>query len=146
MPRKAKTQTGRPAQPTSEIPGQYYGAHTETQAMQELLPTPDNRAPQPAAAAGPPPSPASGTAPAPAPAEPVDLMAIAQRMAGGGGLLTQPGNPETGWSHGLSRGPGPGPEVVARRNGSSIVNIMERIGEATGDPYFMDLARRVAGR
>jgi len=137
MPRKAKTRTGEPGQAIREIPGQYYGAGVEQQELQAAMPTPASRQPV-----------SSAPAPAAQPeAAPVDLMAIAKQMQGGPGMLRQPSaRPNEPVTAGLSRGPGPGPEVLQMNREPRFVQTMQDLSNTLGDPYFADLARRVSRR
>lgn len=62
-----------------------------------------------------------------------------------GGLLgaptMRPGEPVT---HGLTSGPGAGPEVLGNMapNLSQIGDFYRKLSAATGDPYFAELAQR----
>lgn len=138
MPRTAKrTQTGVSAQPSAAIPGQTYGVGPEQQALQEAMPAPDVRA-------QPPSLPASPAAPALPAQPPADPMAIARAMQLDGGLLTpgtaRPAEPIT---HGLSTGPGAGPEVLGTRRTNATGDTLRMLTARTGDPQWEQLARRV---
>jgi hypothetical protein len=60
---------------------------------------------------------------------------------GGAGLLQgtqRPGEPVT---HGLSVGPGAGPDILRNPTGTSAT-LFEQLAIATGDPWFRELARK----
>jgi hypothetical protein len=72
-----------------------------------------------------------------------DLMAIAQQLRGGGGLLQAPtARPSEPVTAGLRIGPGGGPEMLSRPYGSPLADMMMQLSRATGDPYFAELAQR----
>jgi hypothetical protein len=141
MPRKAKTQSGKPAMPVNPIPPQQYGQQIATTEMQQAMPTPDNRAAMQPSGAPEPVAPANDVQ-----AQPADLMAIAQAMSGGPGLLHQPPTPGRPLTAGQRLGPGPGPEVLPQASrGNRALDLLERLSLETMDPYFSELARKVRG-
>lgn len=145
MPRTAKrpkTMSGAPAQPIGAVPGQMYGAGVEQMQLQRAMPAPNLAQGPVAGPAGPPPA---GPATAgPAPAQGFDAaLAMAQGMRDQTGLLQQPtARPDEPITAGLTRGPGPGPEVLAMQQGTPAGDALRRISAQTGDPFFADLARR----
>jgi hypothetical protein len=139
MPRKAKTtQTGAPAMPVSEIPGQMYGVGPEQMALQQAMPAPQIQQ----GAAAPPPAapPPDGTVP---PAPPVSLEDSLRKMQLEGGLLA-PGtaNPHIPVTNGLSSGPGAGPEALMAPPTSPLATTLKDLSRLTGDPMFEELARK----
>lgn len=143
MPRKAKrTESGAPAQPVSEIPGQTYGANVAQVQLQQMMPSPDVRAAQQAPAA-------TGAAPAPGaiasapPAPPVDVTALARGLAGRTGAFLAPGDPSIPVTAGLSSGPGPGREALQGQAGSVVGSTLRRLSATLNDPSFAELARKV---
>ena len=154
MPRKRKTQSGMAAQPIQAVPGTGYGQGIKQEQFARQMPAPNVRA----GAARPPvsapmrPQASRPTAPAVQPPQPVaqqmttsakpDLMAIAQQLRGGGGLLQAPtARPSEPVTAGLRIGPGGGPEMLSRPYGSPLTDMMMQLSRATGDPYFADLAQ-----
>lgn len=159
MPRKAKrTMGGMPAQSSSPVPGQMYGAGVEQSRLAQQMPTPAARratsqlpstpqgrpAPQPA----PPPG-----APAPQPAtvsgepSPEDryqrALTAAQQMQGQFGMLTRPSDrPDEPITAGLAVGPGPGPEMLGSTRRNPTAETFQRLSQLTGDSYLAELAQR----
>lgn len=142
MPRKRMTQSGAPAMSIQQIPGQEYGAGVEQQALQRAMPSPQA---QPVGAVAAPQSPSTPTATqsasaAPAPSDP---MAAAAAFRGRADLFgpstTRPDEPVT---HGLSRGPGAGPEVMGGTMASPLGDTLRKLAAATGDSFFLDLAQK----
>ena len=144
MPRKAKTQSGAPAQAVSAIPGQVYGMEQAGMDLQKAMPAPQlaTTGPQPGsqpAAAVPP----QGGQPAPTPQNFEQVLAQAQQMRSQTGLLTQPTNrPNEPITAGLPSGPGPGPEILGLVQGTPVGDAMRRLSQVTGDPSFAALARK----
>jgi hypothetical protein len=135
MPRKAKTQSGKPAQAPQMIPGQQYGAQVAQAQLQTSMPAPDVRGavPPPTAPAQPTPEMPTRTV--------VDPMAVAQAMKFDP-LLGPTQRPEEPLTHGLSTGPGGGPEAIQGIRRSPVGDSMRMLTQVLGDPYFADLARR----
>lgn len=142
MPRKPKTSGGRPAQGVEAIAGQTYGRGVEQEELQRAMPAPDARHEvQQAIAAG---APGRGV-PVPQPSMSFDqLLAAGQGAGQGAGLLRNPtGRPDEPLTAGLPMGRGPGPEILsAPRADPPGVKFLEKLSQATGDPYFAELARR----
>lgn len=139
MPRTRKTQSGAPAQPAPKVAPQTYGQGVELQTLDAAMPTPNMAA----AAASPSPAAPGGT---PAPAQPYDheaVLAAAQGASPETGLLLDPTNrPSEPITAGLMRGPGPGPEALQKQQGSPAGDMLRRLSQTTGDPYFAQLADR----
>lgn len=127
MPRKQKQQVA---------PNLPYGQGVEQARAMKAVPLPDKRTPVAAPQAPP--------APQPAPRFSMEqMMAAAQGMPGFDRGLLQQGPPTAlPVSAGLSTGPGPGPEALnLPRN--PTVQVFRQVYEATGDPWFLELARRI---
>ena len=140
MPRTARptTQRGAPAQPISATPGQVYGAGVEQMAMQRVMPAPNMQSPAAAIPQG-----ASSAPAAAGPVDPARVMALAAGLKEQTGLLTAPTQrPNEPITAGLSRGPGPGPEILAAPSGSPSGDILRRLSQSTGDPQWAELARK----
>lgn len=141
MPRARKTQSGRPAQPLSQVPSQYYGAGVEMQQLERAMPvpapaTPPTVAPGPAAPGG-----APGGEP---PARDIGaVLAAAAQLRGQTGLMTAPTmrltEPITA---GLRQGPGAGPEALRGRTGTPAGDMLRMLTQQTGQPEFAMLADR----
>lgn len=162
MPRKQKrTITGQPAQPLGAVPGQMYGMGVEQQRLQEALPAPQARieVAQPVSAgqgvvggagvgadmgdgeAG---DIAGGAMSAPSREEQyMQAMQAAQQMRGAAGILTRPTDmPDVPVTNGISSGPGAGPEILSRRQGTPTGRRLRELTQLTGDPIFQQLAER----
>jgi hypothetical protein len=137
--------SGAPAQPMPKVAPQTYGQGVELNTLNAALPTPNMHqaqpAPQPTEAQG-----AAGTAssePAPPGYDHEAAMAAATGMRQQTGLLldttAKPNEPVTA---GLMRGPGPGPEALSMENGSPAGDMLRRLSQTTGDPYFAELAAK----
>ncbi|MCB1900740.1 MAG: hypothetical protein KDH16_15695 [Rhodocyclaceae bacterium] len=141
MPRTRKTQDGRPAQPMREVPGQVYGASVQQQALAQTMPLPQQQG-APAVAAAP--VPTAGAAGTPQPQPPLDfsqIIAAGAAMRDQTGLLHRPSmRPNEPLTAGLSRGPGPGPEILGARRGTPSGDLLRRLTQQTGDPMFARLA------
>ena len=140
MPRTARptTQRGAPAQPISATPGQVYGAGVEQMAMQRVMPAPNMQSPAAGIPQGAPPAPSAA-----GPVDPARVMALAAGLKEQTGLLTAPTQrPNEPITAGLSRGPGPGPEILAAPSGSPSGDILRRLSQSTGDPQWAELARK----
>lgn len=139
MPRRARrTETGQPAQPVSEIPGQTYGANVAQMQLQQAMPTPDVQAAMAPGAA----DQAAPVAPAAAPAPPVDLQALARGLAGRTGALLAPSDPSIPVTAGISSGPGPGREALSGQAGSAVGSTLRRLSATLGDPSWAEIARK----
>jgi hypothetical protein len=142
MPRKAKrTISGEPAQPTPQIPGQYYGAGVETQKLAEAAPAPDRRSAQPVSPNSSPMAVAAGST------DPFsEALQQAEMLRGRAGLFRAPSaRPDEPLTAGLPVGPGPGPEALMGSQGSRQLNFLHMLSRLTGDRQFDDLARRLSG-
>lgn len=137
MPRAAKRQAPQAAG------DQAYGAAGEQLAAQAQMPLPDVRSAPAPSPGGPAAGPGGGaTPPAGNPLEAV--LAAAQGM---------PAPPPAPWAgeavldepitHGLPTGPGPGPEALgmARAPRIGVAEMMRRVAEVTGNPYYAELAQ-----
>jgi len=70
-------------------------------------------------------------------------LAAAQQMSGRAGILTNPTRrPQEPVTAGLRVGAGPGPEVLAFRQGNPTGNTLRQLAAATGDSYLRELAER----
>lgn len=144
MPRgPRKTRSGAPAQPSTPVADQTYGAGVEQQALARTMPTPNNAAVTPAA-----PPATAGTASAPAPVDQAAALQAAlqaaQGLRGQAGVLSMPTqNPGEPVTAGLSIGPGPGPEALMRPMANATGETLRRLSIDTGDPYWAELAARV---
>lgn len=140
MPRKAKTtQTGRPAQAPSMIPGQTYGKQVAQAQLQTAMPAPNVQgptAPPPAAAPAQPPD-----QPMPSNRQ-IDPMALAKAMPAPEPLLGMTQRPNEPFTAGLSTGPGVGPEAIQGIVRSPLGDTLRALSDQLGDPTFRDLAQR----
>ena len=136
MPRTRRTQSGDPAMSTSTgMPGVRYGEGVQLQQLQQAMPTPNARAQAPAGA----PSPAPAGAGQPAPAVGVDPMS----MPTPGLLLAPTTRANEPITAGLSRGLGPGPEILAQNPIESPTGkFLRDLARITGRERFAELARR----
>lgn len=141
MPRKAKTLSGKPAQSPQDIPGQQYGAVVAGHRLQESMPTPQvgPGSASPAAGQASPVVPQGQPAPSLPPADP---FAAAQAMNPGGALLAQTGRPDEPITAGLTRGPGPGPEVLGVQGRTPLGDMLRLMSDVTRDPRFAEMATR----
>lgn len=132
MPRARKTQ---PAQAPGD---QAYGAAGAQIAAQQQMPLPDVRsAPAPAAAGSAPAPAAAGAAP--------DPLAAALAMAPPEPPPWAAGPMDEQITAGLPIGPGPGPEALSmgRPPRIGVAEMMRRVAEVTGNPYYAELAQDV---
>jgi len=145
MPRTAKrnqTMSGAPAQPISATPGQMYGAGVDQMELQRAMPAPNLAQGPVAQPVAPAPAPAPAQAAAPPPSFD-QVLAQAQGMRDQTGLLSLPTmRPDEPVTAGLSRGPGGGPEMLQMQRGTPAGDALRRLSNATGDPYFANLAAR----
>jgi hypothetical protein len=153
MPRHAPTRSGAPAQPAAALgPAQAYGAGQDTQQAVNAVPLADNRtktdrnlqagidaARTRAAALTQPPAAGGGGNPVEDPA-----LAAAHAMPAVAGSLSAPtAYPDRPVTHGLSLGPGGGPDVLMGAGDVAAGGpIWRELAAASGDPYFVELARR----
>ena len=123
--------------PAPKVAPQTYGQGVEMQTLDAAMPTPNM-----AAAVADPPSAAAGGSPAPVqPYAHEAVLAAAQTVRPETGLLLDPTNrPSEPITAGLMRGPGPGPEALQRQQGSPAGDMLRRLSQTTGDPYFAQLA------
>ena len=134
----------RTRQPVQTSPNQPYGQAGQQQATQQVVPLPRAQAPTPQGA---PPQPQQQAAPPQpgSPTGPQDLLTVAQQFDPGITPLTAPsGRPGEPVTAGLSRGPGPGPDIFsqpARANRSA--DVLTSLAQASGNNAFLDLAARI---
>lgn len=136
MPRKRMTQSGAAAQPLVSTPDQAYGLGVDMLQMQRAMPAPQlaGQPIRPGVPASPTGTPGGGSPSA---------MQSAVGLRDQTGLLTTPTlRPTEAITAGLSRGPGPGPAALAARTGTPAGDSLRRLSDATGDPYFAELARK----
>lgn len=139
MPRKRKTLSGEDAQNIKSVPGQRYGEGQDQQALQRAMPAPDMQQPVSAAPAAPP---VFSAMPQAGPALAPDPMQVQQYLqTSKPNLLAGSRNPDQPVTAGLSSGPGPGPEVLAR-NTTPMRRYLERLSADTGNPKWKMLAQK----
>lgn len=142
MPRK-RTQSGAYAQPPAATAGQEYGKGVQEMQLERAMPAPQGspvtqQIPAAAAQTGAP----TQAQPSPQPTLADALGSMQGRMPSGGLLAAPPMRPNDPATAGLSSGPGMGPEAIGTPNQSQIGNWYRRLSQATGNPYFAELARR----
>jgi hypothetical protein len=143
MPRKSKTESGKPAQPGPRIPPQTYGEGVEMNRMTANMPIPDRVTP--ALPPGPAAPLATGQEPPQPPQPPPDLMTLARQMPGGDGMLRMPSTrPQEPITAGLASGPGAGPELMGSPGQPRFVTLMQQLSAELGDPYYAELAMRAS--
>ncbi len=147
MPRTRRTQTGDRAQPMKAVPGQVYGASVEQMALARSMPAPNVQTSPTVAVGAPAVAPAGPASPSgPAGAPPLTFeqaMGAATSMRGDVGLLQAPtARPNEPVTAGLSRGPGPGRELLGLRTGTPAGDMLRRLAALTQDPSFAELADR----
>lgn len=138
MPRKRKTMSGEDAQNIGSVPGQRYGEGDDQQAMQRAMPAPDMQQPVTAAPSAPPVfgNPGGASRVNPDPMQVQQFLSQTKPNLLGGTM-----NPDQPITAGLSTGPGPGPEVLAR-NTSPMRRYLERLSADTGNPKWKMLAEK----
>ena len=131
MPRNA------PRQGVNVPQGQGYGMAQEQAQAQADLPLPDMRAAGAGGGGAPSPAPAR-----PTPADPAAVLAAAQ------GMTAEPppwaaGPMDEQITAGLPSGPGPGPEALGpmRPRRTGVAEMLRRVAETTGNPYYAELAQ-----
>lgn len=125
----------------AQVPGQQYGAQVEQQQLQKTMPAPKDQTSKAVAQA------AQQGARVPQMqqqrSQAPDPMQLAAQLRDRVGILgqgtTRPQEPVTA---GLTRGPGPGPEVLGLRRRSPLGELMRSLSRETGDPYLASLADR----
>lgn len=150
MPRsRPKTAAGADAQPVTAMgPAQHYGQGIDTTQAMHAAPLADNRtqadkdltagiaAARTRAAA------VTQNPAAPAPVEDPALAAAAG-MGVTGSLAAPTAYPDRPVTHGLTQGPGAGPEVLQGAGDIAAgAPIWRLLAQASGDPYFEELAHR----
>lgn len=131
---------GDAAQSPQDIPGQQYGAVVAGHQLQQSLPTPqvDPGSVAPVAGQVPTPPPSQGQ-----PAQPIgDPFAAAQSMPGPQPLFGASQRPDEPVTAGLTRGPGPGPEVVGIQSRTPLGDMLRMMSDVTRDPSFAAMAMR----
>lgn len=127
MPRRAKPQSPQAAA------GQAYGERQATIEAQQAMPLPNmqqaNAAPMPAAAQG------------------QELLHTARsaNLPMPGGMAAPTTRPDEPITAGMSRGAGPGPEVLptVKRSESDYARMLRLMTRATGDPSWANQAARM---
>lgn len=146
MPRgPRKTASGVPAQTGPGVAGQTYGQGVEQQALEAVMPTPNNAA-APDAAAAPPPPVEAAAAPASQQTDPSDRYAAALAAAADirsqTGALNRPTDrPMEPITAGMSLGPGAGPDSL-RRPPSRTGSLLRELSLRTGDPRWAEMAQK----
>lgn len=138
MPRARKTQSGAPAMSTAQVPGQQYGAQVAQKQLQNAMPAPKDQTAKVVAKA------AQQTPQQPQQQpRPNDPMQLAAALRDRVGLLNRPtGRPDEPVTAGLSRGQGPGPEILGVQQRSPLGELMRMIARQSGDGYLAQLADR----
>lgn len=136
MPRTAR----RTPQKNPALP---YGEGEQQAQNAKIVPLPSTRHAQDPARLpqAPAPQPVQGGAP-PQPNRMQAALQAAQAFPSPGmGLLGQTSRPGEPVTHGLSVGPGAGPEVLRYPTGTTAT-LFTQLAIATGDPWFAELARK----
>lgn len=144
MPRAKKTMSGAPGQGVQAIQGQTYGEGVAQERLQQAMPAPNVRAPQPAPQQ-------TQTSPAPMNAGPAQVqrprMSIeeVQKMVSGlGGTLNAPDDrPSAPFTTGLQSGPSPSISLPTSSRQFKTLETFRQLTVATGDPIFSELASKM---
>lgn len=136
MPRRRKTQSGAPAQKIESVAGQRYGEGKAQADMQRAMPAPAFRdAPAPVVQS-PPPQPSQQGVVARPRISPEEYLASVPKGLLRNGDTTGPN------TAGLSRGPGPGPEVLPNMGTSNpLRRTLRALYDTTGDERLGRIVR-----
>lgn len=139
MPRAKKTRSGDRAQKVESVAGQRYGEGVAQQQMQQAMPAPNRSASQPANAV-----PAETIQPRRKP----QMQDIAQMLAAlPSNTMRRPTSNDRPVTHGLSTGPGAGPEVLQPYHQTPPgLRTIELLAKTSNNPLYRTILDRFQRR